>query len=483
MMMKKLFAGILAAAMVFSMTMTAFAAKTADSGKGGSASITITLPTDSAGTDEEITYHVYKVFDAKNDGTSTTAISYSIDAANGELSADMKTAGFLVDDAGNVHYGTFAEDAAGTYVVGGKTGTITAKTTLDDSAIKAIAAYATDEIGSGFKAKPSDGTLAITNLEYGYYYITTTTGSVVTIDSTVPNAAVDDKNSIPTPPDKKITGVGTGSLDSDGQKALAQVGTKVEFEATIKKVKGASNYVFHDTMSKGLEYNDDVAVTPAGAVYTKTQEGDDTITLKFDNTWLASLEDNTDITITYSATVTSDALSIDAANNTATLGYGNSHTTKSDSVNVYNAKFSVTKSDGDGKALEGAGFIVKSGDLFYKIANNIVSWVSDSADATEYKSDADGVVPAFTGLADGTYVLVEKTVPVGYNKAADLTFTIEAGDYEASNLEQTANVVNNAGTELPSTGGIGTTIFYIVGAILALGAGVLLVARRRMSNI
>lgn len=481
MMMKKLFAGILAAAMVFSMTTTAFAAKTTDSGKGGSASITITLPTDNAGTDEEITYQVFKVFDATNDG-KTSAISYKINSTNGVLTSAMTAAGFFLDDGGNVHYGTFTEAADGSYVVGGKTGNITDKTDLDDAALAAIKAYAQAEIGSGFKAKPSDGTLQITGLEYGYYYITTTTGSVVTIDSTNPTAAVEDKNTIPTPPDKKITGVGTGSLDKAGENALAQVGTKVEFEATIKKVKGASNYVFHDTMSNGLQYNNDVAVTPASATYTESADGGDTITLTFDNDALAKLADDTEIKITYSATVTSDALTVDAAHNTATLGYGNSHTTKSDSVNVYNAKFTVTKSDGDGKALAGAGFIVKSGNLFYKLANNIVTWVSDSAEATEYVSDANGAVRAFTGLADGNYVLVEKTVPVGYNKAADLTFTINAGDYTASNLEQTATVVNNAGTELPSTGGMGTTIFYIVGAILALGAGVVLVARRRMNN-
>ena len=100
---------------------------------------------------------------------------------------------------------------------------------------------------------------------------------------------------------------------------------------------------------------------------------------------------------------------------------------------------------------------------------------------TEYTSDATGAVPAFTGLKDGTYTLVESTTPDGYNTAADYTFTIAGNNYTQTNLEQSTTVVNESGTELPSTGGIGTTIFYILGAILVIGAGVVLVTRRRMN--
>ena len=76
---------------------------------------------------------------------------------------------------------------------------------------------------------------------------------------------------------------------------------------------------------------------------------------------------------------------------------------------------------------------------------------------------------------------VPTTVPSGYNKAADSTFTIAKDNYTAANLEQTAEVENNSGSELPSIGGIGTTMFYVIGAILVIGAGVVLVTRRRMS--
>ena len=172
-----------------------------------------------------------------------------------------------------------------------------------------------------------------------------------------------------------------------------------------------------------------------------------------------------------------------------TIDYGNSdgnnsNTTPPEVVEVYDAKFTVTKKDGKGQALEGAGFVVMNADgKYYKLADDkkSVSWVASIDDATEYTSTSSGAVPAFTGLGKGTYTLVEKTVPTGYNKAADSTFEIKGDDYTADNLEQKSDVVNNAGTELPSTGGIGTTIFYIVGAILVLGAGAVLVARRKAS--
>jgi fimbrial isopeptide formation D2 family protein/LPXTG-motif cell wall-anchored protein len=467
----KILALLLALIMVLAMGAVAFAeneggegTETGEQGGGTTAatkgSITITLPTDNAGTDEEITYTLYKVFDATNNGT-TAAISYKIDATNGALSEAMTAAGFSVDSAGNV----------------------SGPSSLNADAMAAIAAYAQDEIGT-YTAKPSDGTLTISDLDFGYYYITTTTGTLVTIDSTNPNAEVQDKNTIPDIPEKKIVEGEdfVGSLDEDGKKALAQVGTTVHFEVVVKKTAGATNYVFHDVMDDGLSYNNDVAVNPDVVANTTTADGD-TITVTFDNDKLAALENGTEIKITYSAVVTSDALTTDPANNTASLDYGDGHTTESDTVEVYNAKFTVTKKDGDGQPLAGAGFVIKNAESkYYKLENNVVSWVDTEEEATEYTSDDAGAVTAFTGLANGTYTLVEKTVPAGYNKAADLEFTIAEHDYDTTNLEQTADVTNNSGAELPSTGGIGTTIFYVAGSILALAAAILLVTRRRMNS-
>ena len=120
----------------------------------------------------------------------------------------------------------------------------------------------------------------------------------------------------------------------------------------------------------------------------------------------------------------------------------------------------------------------------------------------ELKGD-DMTTFTWSGLDDGDYKLVETTTPAGYNTIADIVFTITAGhvdgaspslstlsgdvtsgtatftaDVTAGSL--TTNVVNQSGATLPETGGIGTTIFYVVGGILVIGAGVVLVTKKRM---
>ena len=116
------------------------------------------------------------------------------------------------------------------------------------------------------------------------------------------------------------------------------------------------------------------------------------------------------------------------------------------------------------------------------MTDNDITWVPKIEDATELMTTEASNVIAFTGLADGSYTLIEKTVPAGYNKAKDETFTIVAHNYEAANLIQAATVINKAGSLLPSTGGMGTTLFYIIGSILVVGAAILLVAKKRMSD-
>ena len=88
-------------------------------------------------------------------------------------------------------------------------------------------------------------------------------------------------------------------------------------------------------------------------------------------------------------------------------------------------------------------------------------------------------VADFAGIANGTYTIIEEVVPEGYNKAADQQVTIEDADATPLTLEVTTTVTNNAGQELPSTGGIGTTIFYIAGIVLVLGAAAIIIARRK----
>ena len=472
-------------------------------------SIKITPP---SGVDEDATntYNVYKVFDATNNGS---AISYKVMASKngalpnvaaqytGDTAFDAAThPHFSVDAGGNVRYGTVSVDTDGKE-------TFTASNTLTAEAIAAIAAYVEGDTPVASPTATGTTATTATGLGAGYYYITTTTGTVVTIDSTNPSAAVIDKNTVPGV-DKKITGA--SSVDEDGRKALAQVGTTVNYSAEITIGTGAKGYIFHDTMETGLTYNNDAAVTgvTAGATtYTVGKEGDDTFTITFKDDYIKTLEVGSKLTVTYSATVNNDAITTDPLNNTCYVSYGDKNSnnkTPTSEADVYEAKFTVTKKDGDGEPLANAGFVIMKAGKYYKLeaaaeavaddpategVNEAVAahgprvvWVDSIDDADEHKSDATGAVAPFTGLDNGTYTLVEKTVPAGYNKAADLSFTIAEHDYSATNLEQSAEVTNQSGTELPSTGGIGTTIFYVVGSILVVAAGVLLITKKRMSR-
>ena len=474
--LSKLLVLVLSAVMIFAMSASVFA-QTDNSGKGGPASITITLPTTEVAPTAATTYKIYKVFDATNDGTSD-AISYKL--VSGKTAAP---AGFTVDSAGNV-----------TYTGSGTDGELT------DEDIAAIAAYVGDsDLMYTATVAVGETTETVTGLPYGYYYITTSTGSVVTVDSTNPNASVKDKNVIP----PVVKSAGT-QYDAASLKAIAAVGTSQSFTAVITKTHGAINLVFTDTMTD-MTYNGDVAITvSAGTAPTAAQAvvatTDTGFTVTFDNDYIAGLADGTKITLNYSGTITSDALSVNPAKNKATLTSGEGNTSESDEVEVYNAKFTVTKEDGSNQPLAGAGFVLKNASgAYYKLnaatatAPASITWYTlasgetlaqaiAAGKVTEYTSGSDGAVTAFTGLADGTYTLVESTTPDGYNTAPDYEFTVSGSDYTTTNLEQETTVINNAGTELPATGGIGTTIFYVLGTLLVVGCGIVLVSRRRMQN-
>ena len=450
--LKKVFALLIAMVMVLGMSTAAFAA--------GTGSITITPPAN-VDTTQPITYNIYKVFDA-DASADGSKISYKL--VEGKTAAP---AGFSVDDAGNVTYAG-AEGA----------------TDLTEADIAAIADYVAGDKPVATVTSTGGADAVATNLPNGYYYITTTTGTVVTIDSTKPDAKVDDKNTVPSV-DKKITGA--SSIDDAGKKAIAQVGTEVTYTAEITVGKGQVGYVFKDTLGTGLEYvADSLTVTgmTADTDYTLTVSGQN-ITVTFKDASIEKLAEGDKISVTYKAKVTSDALQVNPAKNTATISYGHDsqYTSKPSEAEVYNAKISVIKNDDQKQPLAGAGFVLKNADgKYYKVADGAVTWVDAEADATEYTSGADGKLDGeFTGLADGEYTLVEKTVPAGYNKALDQKITIVAKDFTADNLQQEATVVNKAGSVLPTTGGIGTMIFYVIGAILVIGAGVVLVTRRRMN--
>lgn len=456
-MAKRMFTILMSVLMVLALALPAFAE--------GTGSITI----DNATVGN--TYTLYKVFEATSSGDN---ISYKL--LSGKTAVP---AGFTVDAAGNVKLTR----------TDGNLNSLTAEE------IAGLAAYIDEQSIPYVETKEAtETTVAFTGLDEGYYYITTTTGTAVTVTSGKGNAVtVHDKNEAPEL-DKTITDI-TGSVDPDTQKALAQLGSAVTFKVTIDVKNGAKGYVLHDTMSSGLSFNDDVTVTVGDEpvtesqdTYTKDTSGTDTFKLTFNDEWIQEQVNKT-VVVTYTATVTSDALITDPATNTASLDYGDVPNVvtipEGGTPSIYNATVTVIKEDGDHQALAGAGFVLKNADgKYYKINGNAVSWVNTIDEATELVTTTgdSGNVIKFTGLANGTYTLIENTVPAGYNKAADQTVTIKNDDFTQTNLSQSFTVVNEAGAQLPSTGGMGTVMFYVLGGVLVVAAGVLLVTKRRMKD-
>lgn len=191
------------------------------------------------------------------------------------------------------------------------------------------------------------------------------------------------------------------------------------------------------------------------------------------------------IIVTYTATLDAGVTSGEVAKNSASLEFGNNGDTQgvgkttTDIVKVYTFALDFDKVDEDGEALDGAGFT-----LYAEDGTTVVATIEAGEGKTNF---------VFDGLKAGTYILEETTVPDGYNKMENKTIVISASvdgenvtvndidDWTKSDFVFTTDIQNYAGVQLPSTGGIGTTIFYVVGGIMVLGACVLLITKKRMS--
>jgi len=481
--LRKMMALVIAMVMMFTMSATVFADnENYDSQKGGSGTLTIK----NANADQ--TYELYRIFEAVINLEDPSKVSYK--PLSGKVIPE--------NDFFKVVEGYISITEA-------------AKDDTDDSKLSAdaIAWLTTNYTSIGEQIAQvettDNGDQKVINLPYGYYYVTTTTGTAISVDTTNENATVTDKNP-GTTIDKTIIGVTDGSVSTDNEKALAQIGTTVNYEVRIPIAANAKSYLFYDNMSNGLTYKDNsmkvYIVDKDAAVDINSEENNSYGTLKttdLDNADISiefsddMLKNNNgkDIVLHYSAVVNSNALIAEANANTATIYWGNKTDLlkDEDDANVYTAQITVEKTNGSGEALEGAEFKLKKNadNTWYKITDGIVSWV-DENNATSISPTIDNeinkAIASVVGLANGEYTLVETVVPAGYNKAADTIITIKDASTNnfTTELKLNTTVQNNAGSLLPSTGGMGTTILYIIGGILVIGAGVLLITKRRMIN-
>lgn len=454
------------------------------------------------------TYKAYKLLNATVSGTGEDKkISYTV---NEKYAKVLKAATSATDEKGIIK------------AIEGKTEATAIRSFANDVYAKIKAAkIAEDYISTG---------KTFENVDKGYYLIVETEldGNADTYSLVMLNTADQDNVTVTSKEDsptfeKKIkekndsTGVESGWQDGADYDINDVVPFKLQ--GTVPQNYGAYNtykYVFHDKMSSGLTFDassvvvkvDETAINSGYSVVTKSLEDDCTFEVRFENLKdISAVTAGCTITVEYNATLNDKAVIGSAGNpNEAKLEYSNNPygdgtgKTPWDKVIAFTYQLVANKVDKDGEPVEGAGFTL------YK-------WSDDESKYVAVGSEIKGVTTFnFNGIDAGKYKLVESTVPDGYTKAEDLEFTVVA-TYDTENLEPkfgtltikagdkvisegedkvftvnlaegifTTKVVNLTGTTLPSTGGMGTTVFYVVGGGLMAVAVVLLVTKKRMEN-
>ena len=508
---KKLASLLLVLVMVFALATTAFAEETTYS---------ITINNSTAGH----TYEAYQIF------TGDLATN---EAGNKVLSNIVWGSG--VSEAGQTALGDAAAKAE------------TLKTEADAKAFaKAVAPYLTTAAGSANTV--TDGKYVISGLAAGYYLVKDQDGSLTGdndsyteyIIQVVGNVTATPKSDVPEVEKKvKDTNDSTGVTSDWQDSADYDIGDSIPFQLKATLADNVFSYttykvVFHDTLSKGLTYNNDAKVYIGGTetngfavTATVNADGTTTLTVSCDDVKALDAGNSSVITVEYTAKLNENAVLGSAGNpNEVYLEYsnnpnkseeGNNETgeTPKDVVIVFTYKTIINKVDSETKPLTGAAFKLEK----------LIKGEDGAADTwTTVKEFAvDGTTTSFTfsGLDDGQYKLTETKTPVGYNTIDPIYFVIEAThgetadvptlktlnayltdangnkqtemkDGESVNIDLgtvdltagsiTTTVVNKSGSELPSTGGIGTTIFYVLGGVLVLAAVVLLVTKKRMSG-
>ena len=509
---KKLASLLLALVMVLSLAVTAFADEPT--------TYSITINNSTAGH----TYEAYQIF------TGDLATN---EAGNKVLSNIVWGSG--VSEAGQTALGVAAAKAE------------TLKTEADAKAFaKAVAPYLTTAAGSANTV--TDGKYVISGLAAGYYLVKDQDGSLTGdadayteyIIKVVSDTTATPKSSVPTVEKKvKDTNDSTGVTSDWQDSADYDIGDSIPFQLKATLANNVSSYttykvVFHDTLSKGLTYNNDAKVYIGGTetngftvTATVNADGNTTLTVSCDDVKALGAGNSSVITVEYTVKLNENAVLGSAGNpNEVYLEYsnnpnksenGNNETgeTPKDVVIVFTYKTIINKVDSENAPLTGAAFKLEK--LIKGKDGAAGTWTT----VKEFTVDETTTSFTFSGLDDGQYKLTETKTPAGYNTIDPIYFVIEAThdvtadaptlktlnayltdangnkqtemkDGESVNIDLgtvdltagsiTTTVVNKSGSELPSTGGIGTTIFYVLGGVLVLAAVVLLVTKKRMSG-
>lgn len=494
--MKKLMAALLAVAMVCAMAIPAWAAEGATHSSSEDGKITIQNAVANQ------TYKIYRILDLQYNDTA-------------------KSFRYVKNDK----WGAFVEGQTTYLSVDSKTGVVTwanSDNADNGTAIKALAVAAgqhvkdTPSLTADGSVKANSRTVIFDNLPLGWYLVVSdlTTDAICSIDTTAKNVTIREKNGAPTVEKKVEYASGSWGEGNDGN-----VGDTVNFHTTIYVTDGnPTNYVLHDQMSKGLTFKEnsiavkvnDTLITNYTVEYTNTDKC--TFEISFPN---GTLHTNDTVVVTYSATINNDAVVGTTGNENETwLKYGDNGETTHGKTKTYTWSFNIfkyfTDSNNDMRYLADVEFVLYRKDntankteyAQFNSNNKLTGWTEAENEATKLKTNATSTV-AVEGLDAGTYFLKEITTPGGFNGLTSdvevkitsscniLTGATYAVEYKMVNeedftgtdeQEKVVPIENKRGTTLPGTGGIGTTIFYVVGGGLMVAAAILLITKKRMEN-
>ena len=463
---KKLFAVLLAAALVLAMAVPAFAV----TNTGTNGSITI----DNAVSGE--TYTIYRMFTLDSYDAASKTYSYTVESAWENFFKTGVGKDYITLTNGHPTWTEGADAAA--------------------FAKAALAWAKTNNIGHTDQTSATSTNVTFSNLKLGYYLVDSSLGALCSLNTTNPNAKIEEKNGQPTI-EKKVKNHNNDWVDEN----TAKIGDTVEYKVEIKVAAGAQSYKVTDTMSSGLTFNNSSLKVTANDVVTtdytltSTTSG---FTLVLPESYVSNLAKDTVIIVTYNATLNKDAV-IDGDGNTneVKLGYGNHQNTVPSKVTTKSYQFDLVKVDGTtNKLLDGAEFKLYTA----KDGGEPIKFVAVEGGYRVANGDETGAVDTIkvngkvhiSGLDKVNYWLDETHAPAGYNKLTERqevklsegsqNATLETGATTWAEGNGGVVVENNAGTVLPSTGGMGTTLFYVVGGGLMVAAVVLLVTKKRMEH-
>ena len=485
---KKIAAIMLSIMMVLGMASVVSAEGTA-SGTSAATKGKITIENVTAGQ----TYKIYRILELESYNAETNSYAYKATNAwkNFINSNGIKDVYVTIDANGYVTWKNNADAAA--------------------FAQKALA-YANNTSNNisnnGFKTvEEGSSTVTFEDLDLGYYLVESSVGALCGLTTTNNEVTIAEKNGVPSV-EKKVQ---EDSTNAWGDSNTADIGQTVNFQTTITAQQGAQNYVLHDKMEAGLTFGGTVTVTKNGenvdaTNYTlkkatdlpATINDDCTFEIAFTPEFCNKLKANDQIIVTYSATLDDNVVPKQEYKNETWLKYGEDNETTHDKTTTKTFElpvFKYTTKDGKKIKLAGATFTLsknREGSDPIKLVKTSEENAAEDTYRVAKAGDTDTVTAVTTpdsgkftikGLDADTYYLTETKQPDGYNKlSAPITVVID--DNGNITVDTTTvnevKVENNTGSVLPSTGGSGTTMIYILGAILVLGSSVVLITKKRM---